>query len=104
MKRVYSSDNYLLVGHLRKVLEDNHIRCVIKNEHLIGGAGELPPIDCWPELWVAEDFQLGKARELVDALLCMTEDPVGWNCPGCGEEIEGQFSQCWNCGNDRPIT
>ncbi len=102
MKRVYCSDNYLLVGHLRQVLEDHHIRCVVKNEHLIGGAGELPPIECWPELWVAEDFQLGKARQLVEAFLSSTRDAGGWDCPGCGEAIEGQFSECWNCGNYRP--
>ena len=20
-----------------------------------------------------------------------------WKCPQCGEDIEGQFTQCWNC-------
>jgi hypothetical protein len=25
-----------------------------------------------------------------------------WVCPQCGEECEGQFAQCWNCGQDRP--
>jgi hypothetical protein len=24
-----------------------------------------------------------------------------WACAGCGESIEGQFSECWNCGRDR---
>ena len=104
MKRLYSSDNYMLVGQLREVLEDNHIRCIVKNEHLIGGAGELPPIECWPELWVAEDFQLGKARELVDAFLSTAPELDGWRCSGCDEEIEGQFSECWSCGKDRPST
>jgi hypothetical protein len=24
-----------------------------------------------------------------------------WLCNGCNETIEGQFSECWNCGRDR---
>ena len=22
---------------------------------------------------------------------------IMWKCPGCGEEIEDQFDQCWQC-------
>ncbi len=25
-----------------------------------------------------------------------------WLCPGCGETVEGQFSDCWQCGAERP--
>ncbi len=25
-----------------------------------------------------------------------------WTCPGCGQEVEGQFDACWNCGAPRP--
>ena len=102
MRKVYSSDNFLLVGHLRQVLENNHVRCVVRNEHLIGGAGELPPIETWPELWVQEDFQFEKAQELVSAYL---EDQSrlhrDWVCAGCGEAVEGQFTDCWKCGAER---
>jgi predicted amidophosphoribosyltransferase len=24
-------------------------------------------------------------------------DAPPWKCPTCGEEIEGQFTECWNC-------
>ncbi len=103
MKRVYSSDNPLIVGHLKQVLEANHIACVTRNEYLLGGAGELPPIECWPELWVIEDFQLQKARALVESTLAMGLDPtLGWSCPACGESLEGQFTSCWACGAERP--
>lgn len=26
---------------------------------------------------------------------------VPWACPGCGEEVEGNFDTCWNCGRAR---
>jgi hypothetical protein len=25
-----------------------------------------------------------------------------WQCPDCGEALEGQFSACWHCGALRP--
>jgi hypothetical protein len=25
-----------------------------------------------------------------------------WNCPQCGQQVEGQFDACWNCGGLRP--
>jgi hypothetical protein len=103
MKKVYSSDSYFLVGHLRQLLESQHIRCVTKNEYLLGGAGELPPTECWPELWIVDDFQYEKARKLVEDFLAAP--PAGaseWCCVECGEPLEGQFTACWRCGTPRP--
>jgi hypothetical protein len=105
MKRIYSSDNPLIVGYLKQVLEANHIPCLTRNEYLQGGAGELPPIECWPELWIMEDFQEEKARALVAATLAPDPDAgAGWHCPGCGEPLEGQFTACWYCGTERPLS
>jgi hypothetical protein len=44
-----------------------------------------------------------RANELVKQ---MNEENQGesrppWTCPDCGEEIEGQFVQCWNCDKIR---
>ena len=104
MKKVYSSDSFFLVGHLRELLEHHHIKCIAKNEFLFGGAGELPPTECWPELWIAEDFQYEKARELVEGFLASGAEPGSeWPCPECGESIEGQFTACWRCGATRRL-
>ncbi|MDH3317222.1 MAG: DUF2007 domain-containing protein [Gammaproteobacteria bacterium] len=103
MKRVYSSDNPLIVGHLKQVLEANHIACMTRNEYLLGGAGEIPPIECWPEIWVVEDFQQERARALVESVLALgAEAGANWHCCRCGEALEGQFTACWACGADRP--
>ena len=105
MKKVYSSDSYYLVGHLRQLLESNHIECIAKNEHLLGGAGELPPTECWPELWITDEFQYEKARELVEGFLANdSRNDAEWLCPACGERQEGQFTACWRCGADCPPT
>lgn len=103
MKRVYSSDNPLIIGHLKQVLEANHIECVTRNEYLLGAAGELPPNECWPELWVIDDALQPKARALVESVLAMDDRPrADWRCPTCHEALEGQFTACWACGAERP--
>ncbi len=99
MKLLYSSANTLLVNHVHNLLEAAGIDSRIKNEFLSGGAGELPPTEAWPELWVAEE-DFARAQEVVDVLR-RPESLPAWRCPGCGEEVEGQFSACWNCGTAR---
>jgi len=48
---------------------------------------------------IVDSMDRDRANELVKQ---MHEDsqgscPPSWTCPDCGEEIEGQFGQCWNC-------
>jgi len=100
MKLVYSTSNTLLVNHVRNLLEAAGIDSRMKNEFLGGAAGELPPTEAWPELWVAEE-DFARAQQVVDALQ-HPESLPSWRCPRCGERIEGQFSECWNCGAPRP--
>lgn len=104
MKQLYVSADPLIVGHLEKVLLDRGIVCVVRNRYLAGGAGELPPTELWPELWVQDaDEQI--ARRLIGEVLGAMADPApDWLCPGCGELIEGQFAECWNCGETTPNT
>ena len=99
MKKVYSSQDSLMIWHLKNILENHGIHPMLKGEYLGGVAGEVPPIECWPELWVVEDSQYDQARKIIETALSSkgsTSQP--WKCPGCSEEIEGQFTECWNCG------
>jgi hypothetical protein len=83
------------------VVEGAGIECHIKNEFLYSGAGEIPPTETWPELWVDEsDYDRSKA--LLDEALADKSDLPHWNCPACGEWVEGQFDLCWQCGTARP--
>jgi Putative prokaryotic signal transducing protein len=102
MKRIYSAKDPLMIGHLKNVLATFGIRCVAKKLDLISAAGELPPIECWPELWVIDDEKVTKAKRILKKTLApLASVKRSWVCIGCGEKIEGQFSECWNCGRDR---
>ena len=103
MKKVYSAPNITLVGLVKDVLDSNGIATVVKNQFLSAATGELPPIECWPELWITDDSRYEECRHLVEEILRADNTQLdSWQCPRCREELEGQFSQCWRCGASRP--
>jgi YgiT-type zinc finger domain-containing protein len=99
VKSVYSASNLSLVSILQSVLDEHGIRSWIRNEYLSAGVGELPAIDSWPQLCV-EDKDFEEATRIVEEAVSVKQLP-GWKCPSCGEELEGQFTECWNCGKSR---
>lgn len=101
MKTVYSAANISLVSIFQSMLEERGIKCWIKNDALLTGIGEIPPIETWPQLCV-EDENYSEAKRIVDEALSAKDANVAWKCNSCGELIEGQFTECWNCGKSRP--
>jgi hypothetical protein len=98
MRKIYSSHDRLLAGFIQGVLEDNGIACLMRNEFLNGGVGELPPIECWPELWVVADGDSYRAHRIIEEVLEGDAAECGlWRCVSCGEIIDPQFHACWRC-------
>lgn len=103
MKHVFtattmSPDQEIIKG----LLDEANIPSMIRNEHLAMALGELAPSDCSPEVWILNDEDYARAKQIVDELRAsnvQTNEP--WVCPVCGEAIEGQFTSCWNCGKER---
>ncbi len=101
MKRVYSAPVLALVENVKNVLELNGIESTISNQYLSAVVGEVPPIETWPQLWVKEE-DAERAKEIIEAANTdVAESRETWVCPKCGEELEGQFTECWNCGTGK---
>ncbi len=66
----------------------------VQRQYLSGVAGELPPDQCLPEVWIHDSDQETRARELLYHLQHVPQHR--WVCT-CGELVEGGFEQCWNC-------
>ena len=99
MKKVTSADSLVTVHHYRNILTAEGIASFIKNEHLVGIIGEMPFQEAWPQLWVENDLDYDRARQLIDANRLVEESPASpWTCSGCQEVNEGQFGACWSCG------
>jgi putative signal transducing protein len=101
VRRVHCADSILEIAHLRNVLQTAGIACVVRNERLATLAGEIPFVECWPELWVCRSGDALRARGLIDLALGAADDGPSWTCNECGELVEPQFAECWRCAGDR---
>jgi hypothetical protein len=101
MKRIYSAPVLAMVENVKNVLELNGVKSTITNQYLSAGVGELPPIESWPQLWVEEEDG-ERASEIIRSTGKDLNQPEKvWVCPKCNEEVEEQFTECWNCGTPR---
>jgi Putative prokaryotic signal transducing protein len=98
VKRVHVSEALAEVVHFRNLLEQEGILCLVKNEQLSGGVGDIPFLECLPELWVARDEDYAEALELIAETKAEKAPAREWLCRSCGETNEGQFAACWRCG------
>lgn len=105
MKRVFSANAVADEGVLqllKSMLEEAAITCMVRNETLSIGKGDIPATECVPELWILEDTDFLKANKIVDEWKRSNAEPhSSWLCPHCKETIEGQFTSCWKCGIER---
>jgi hypothetical protein len=86
---------------VKDLIEDEGIPCEVRSEPLSMAIGDVPFIDCGPELWIMNDQDYSKAKEALDAWLApRNEVRDSWACPRCGEKVEGPFTSCWKCGEE----
>ena len=74
----------------------HNIDCHIKNDFGNTMGAEFGIGNTLLELWVKEDEDYQRAREIIEQQLHQ-EERAAWTCPNCGEENAGQFAICWNC-------
>lgn len=103
MIKIFTTGNMVALNHAKTLLQDHGIPFLVKNENPVGAAaGEVPPIVCWPELWVHEGEAGAKALDLLQHFQAGSDlRAAPWTCGQCGEIVESQFSACWRCGADR---
>ena len=100
MKRLHSAPNLALATLWADLLCGAGVATTVQRQYASSIAGEVPPDQTLPELWVTDDDQLERARTLLHELL--NPPHRHWACAGCGEVIDGPFEQCWNCGASMP--
>jgi hypothetical protein len=114
MKLIYTARDEMEAHFLQALLEQEGITSVIQGEALEGAWGNLPITpNAMPGVWVNDD-DLARAKPIADEYqqreIKSHSAPesgdaatgVTWKCPKCGEEVEDQFDECWNCGAERP--
>jgi hypothetical protein len=104
VKQLHVAKHAVEAHVIRGFLTAQGIAVEVRGDHLTSGWGELPVDVC--SVWVKNDKQYDSAQELLIAFLKGSFAPINggekWVCPDCREELEGQFTNCWNCGALHP--
>ena len=99
MLRLQQAPNLAIATLWVDALSFEGIDASVQRQYLSGVAGELPPDQCLPEVWIHHSTQAVRARELLHDLQNVPQRR--WRCT-CGELVEGGFEQCWNCAELMP--
>ena len=97
MRRLAQAPNIAIASLWVDVLQQAGFSASIQRYFLGGLAGELPPDQCLPEVWLTHDHEEASAKAVLHHLQNMPQRC--WLC-ACGETVEGGFEQCWSCGKD----
>lgn len=100
MKRLTQAPNLAIATIWADLLREAGIAVTLQRVFASGLAGEIPPDQALPELWLQHDEQYARARTLLAELASAPQR--SWVCAGCGERVEGPFEECWNCGAPMP--
>jgi hypothetical protein len=96
MLRLTQAPNIAIAALWVDTLRQAGIDASMQRYYLGSVAGELPPDQCLPEVWLMHEEQEREARALLRDLSRVPQRK--WHCASCGETVEGGFEQCWNCG------
>ncbi len=100
MRKLYTAANlpeaYMLLDQLRAAAIDAHVF----NENAQGGLGEIPFTHAYPELWVMDDADWARGREVISAYehRAINDTASEVRCPSCRETNPANFQLCWQCG------
>lgn len=100
MPRLTQAPNLAIATLWADALAVEGIVTSVQRQYLGSVAGELPPDQCLPEVWIQDVVQEKQARELLHHLQHIPQRR--WHC-SCGELVEGGFEQCWNCAALMPL-
>jgi Putative prokaryotic signal transducing protein len=112
MRHVYTGRDEMDAHFVKGLLQQEGIEASVVGENLLNAVGTLPISDkSLPCVYVNEpdeeraslivrDYQ---QVDRVNAEEAVEDAPrPTWKCANCGEAVEEQFSECWNCGHARP--
>ena len=99
MRRLAQAPNLAIATLWADARREQGIPAPVQRESLAAAAGQLPPDQCLPEIWVDDDSLLPRAEQLLSELRHLPQRR--WQC-ACGELVEGGFEQCWHCGAMMP--
>ena len=100
MKKLTTAPNLAIATLWADMLCHAGVPTTIQRAYNSSLAGQVPPDQTLPELWLTDADCFERAERMLEEL----QHPVSrhWMCVACGETVDGPFEQCWNCGAAMP--
>lgn len=114
MRHVYTGRDAMDAHFVKGLLEQEGIAAVVTGENLNTVWSTLPlSATSPPGVYVPDEDEARAAVIVADYQQvdrANAEETVEgapratWKCANCGEAVEEQFTECWNCGHSRPAS
>ena len=106
MRKIFTAKNPTEAEFVRGILESVGISAEVRGSDLWTARAEIPTnMDAAPSVWIEDDTRMGEAEALLadfNKERPTMQNAPAWTCPHCSVLIEGQFTECWKCGAERP--
>ena len=96
VKRLLQAPNLALATLWADMLCGAGISASVQRAFAGSIVGEIPPDQALPEVWLADETEHARAEAWMHEML--NRPHRHWLCTACGENVDGPFEQCWNCG------
>lgn len=100
MKKLLQAPNLALATLWADQLGAAGVPCSVQRAYASGIAGQIPPDQALPEVWLEDAADEARALTLLEEWRTLPHRH--WACRACHEIVEGPFEQCWNCGAPMP--
>lgn len=94
MRRLVQALNIAIAGLWADTWKQAGFAASVQRYFLSGIAGQLPPDQWLPNVWLALDHEEPRAKAMLEGLQNLPQRR--WVC-ACGELVGG-LEECWQCG------
>lgn len=98
MFKLYSAGNIQDAYIVQGLLNEAGIETRILNEYAQGGVGEIPFTQAYPEIWLINESDRNKAKEIITQYDSRPRPGEDLFCAHCQEPNPDTFETCWHCG------
>src|SRR5437763_5527713 len=103
MVKAYIARDNLQAHFVRDLLARQGVRAVVLGADLQSALGGVPAVaNALPTVWVHADDNAVARKFIAEMESAAHREQLRagepWRCAQCGEMIEPQFTDCWNCG------
>ena len=101
MKKLYVATSLQDAKIIQDLLKQRGFDTEMRGAALSSTLGQLPIKSLRTSLWIKKS-DYDKAFAVISEIKTSeNQNKTPWECKNCGEEIEGQFLECWNCSTEK---